>query len=445
MQAYIKCLLSVKRNGVSTAISGTTLLGSLFLGIALLFSIALSVTAWASNQPDAKAYEDSDARWTPWIGSWRLISNAVNSSGSDVKEEYMLIISSSDDRKSVTMKGYKGETFLSEEKITVDGEQHPLTDDKCTGWYSYSWSESGKRLLFNSESSCKGTPLRIISGMSIINDAGEWVDIQLLKSGEEKAITIRRYHNVDNDTANLIRKDASLSIIPRSSAGTNFSIDEIIELSGKVEPEVLEAALIEMHKPFPINSKQLLHLADSKVPAEITDLMVALSFPDKFMVERMSVSPVQKLESQKSYVFIGLPVDECPYDDLIFPWHWGLPGCELYYDYWSMGWGVWPGWYYPFGWRYDYREGGYGLNTGKLVGDHGYTRVSPVQPGRTPRYAHPRNAPEGQQPSSSPALSSSSEIFSSEPSGANSSGSSSGSGSKTPCASPSGYSSGNCD
>jgi len=102
MQAYIKCLLSVKRNGVSTAISGTTLLGSLFLGIALLFSIALSVTAWASNQPDAKAYEDSDARWTPWIGSWRLISNAVNSSGSDVKEEYMLIISSSDDRKSVT-------------------------------------------------------------------------------------------------------------------------------------------------------------------------------------------------------------------------------------------------------------------------------------------------------------------------------------------------------
>jgi len=415
----------------------------LFFFIALLFAVAVGVEARASDQADIKTKGDLDARWQPWIGSWRLISNTVNTSEGAVKEEYTLVISSGEDGKSITMKGYKNETFLSEEKVTADGRRHELTDDKCTGWYSYSWSQTGKRLLPNSETNCKGSPARTISGMSIIDDAGEWLDIQLLKSGNDKAITIRRYRNADSDAVTMGRVGANLADISRKSAGTNFSIDEIIELSAKVEPEVLEAALIEMHKPFPINSNQLLYLADSKVPSDITDLMVALSFPDKFVVESDAVSPEQKPESVG--LFVGLPVDdECPYDDLILPWHWGSPSCMPYYDYWCMGWGGWPGWHYPFGRPGHGGGGGYGLDTGKLVAGHGYTRIYTVQGGQTTRYARPRNASERQEATGSSRSVFSSETSSSGTSSTSSSGSSSGSGSKYPCLTPSGYSY-NCD
>jgi len=228
--------------------------------------MALTTVTRASDQPNIGSYENLDSRWLPWIGSWRMVSSTVNTTASTAKEQYQLTISPGDNGKAITMKGYRDEEVLSEENIIADGIHHPLTGDKCTGWYMYSWSETGKRLLLNSESSCSGELPHLISGMSIIDGAGDWVDIQLLQNGKEKAVTIRRYRNVDASiTPGGI--SAANPAVARTSAGSNFSISEIIELSSKVEPEVLEASLLELRKPFPINSKQLERLAEAKVPS----------------------------------------------------------------------------------------------------------------------------------------------------------------------------------
>lgn len=442
MRQNTKCFLpirhvvsSIQGTGPATAIIRTFCCNLLLSGIALLFSMALSPVTWASVQPDTGIYENLDTRWLPWIGSWSLVSNAVNTSES---EQYTLTISPGDNEKSITMKSYKGEMVLSEEKIIADGLRHPLTGDKCTGWYSYSWSETGKRLLLNSESSCSGNLSHLISGMSIIDDTGNWLDIQLLQNGKEKAVAIRKYRNIDNASVISDRVNAANAILVRVSAGANFSISEIIELSSKVEPEVLEAALLELHKPFPIDSQQIVRLADSKVPSQIVDLMVALSFPDKFKIERATISPVQKPMAEMGYPVV---VDDCwDYGYPLFPWYWGSSSYSPC-DYWDLGWNEWPGWYYGYWGRPNYGGGDYGIDTGRLVEGHGYTRVSPGNSGSTPRYARPRNAPERQEEVSQPASSSYSGMSTSE----SSSGSSTSSRTKTPCASPNGYSSGNCD
>jgi hypothetical protein len=449
MQSNTRCFLPIRQaecaiqeNWTSTQIARNILRNLLLFLFAFVFAITFIPELRASDLPDAGSYKDLDSRWLPWIGSWRMVSNTFNTTESKVKGQYLLTITPGGNGNSVTMKGFRDKEVLSGENIIADGAHHPLTGDKCTGWYMYSWSETGKRLLLNSESSCSGETPRRISGMSIIDDTGEWLDIQLLQNGKEKAVTIRRYMNTDNASTSPEGTNAANPILARISVGSNFSISEIIELSAKVEPEVLEAALLELHKPFPINSKQLERLADSKVPSEIVDIMVALSFPDKFTVERSNIAPIQSPMAQMGYPVV---TDECWDEDYpFFPWYWGSSIYEPC-DYWEMGWEARPGWYNYYWGRPNFGGGGHGIDGGKLVDGHGYARVQPNNPGSSPRYAQPRNAQSGQGRSSRSTSDSWSGMSSSGSSSGSLSGSSSGSSSKTPCASPSGYSKGDCD
>jgi hypothetical protein len=447
-------------------LTGNTILHNLFLfGAFLVLLISAPVAISALEQPDSADYEKLDTRLLPWIGSWRLLSSGVNTDQNELVQDFLLTISPGDSENSLTMKGYRDGKLSAEEKIIVDGLRHQITDDKCTGWYQYSWSENGRRLLFNSESNCPGDPPRKMSGMSIFDEKGHWLDIQLLHNGEDIVTNTRKYRNVDSDSvmpgANAVSRTSSA----RRASGRSFTIEEIVELSSKVESEVLEAALLETGKPFPINSKKVAELADLKVPSRVIDLMVALSFSDKFNLQGRAISLARGTEIQPYYYFPER-YHYCFNNYRYFPWHWTPYDC-MPYGYTYLGWYTGYGWYYPL-WTYPYYYtggGGGGAEHGRLIKGQGYTRSTSES---SSRYAVPKNAPTEQhyQPraaypsSGSPGASSSapSRASSSAPSRASSSASSSTSSSASsstssssepvtfsvgPSASPSGYSRGN--
>jgi hypothetical protein len=257
----------------------------------------------------------------------------------------------------------------------------------------------------------------------MIDTIGDWVDIKLLKSGEEKIITIRRYRNVEDDSVTPAPIIPSQARFSRVSAGKNFSIDEVIELVGQIEPEVLEAALIEMHSPFPVNSKQLMRLSDAKVPSQIVDLVVALSFPEKFTVVPAAISWVKDSSDFKE------PYYHWP----MCPWYWTSSVYFPYgYQYWGWDWYLLYGWY-PYSYAYVPPSGGSNTDSsGQLVAGRGYSRV---YSGSQRRYAQPRNT----QATRGTTSQSSSTSYSAPSSPAPSAG---GGGYSAPSASPGGYSSG---
>ena len=417
----------------------------MFLGIVFISSMFLTTGILASEVKDTANFEKLDKRLLPWIGSWRLVSNKVNKNESPSKTDYFLTISPGNDGKSIAMKGYRDDKILLEEEIIVDGQKHTLKDEKCTGYYLYSWSENGKRLLFNSESNCPGDPPRRISGMSIIDENSNWLDIQLLKNGVEKAISIRRYRSIDSDSVTSMRFNPSQITSSRIAAGKNLSISEIIELSSKVESEVIEAALLEIRKPFPINSKQLVKLSDSGVNSRIVDLMVALSFPEKFSVKPKAISLVKRPEPYNNYPYFRMPYRYYPYDYPFLPWHW-TSSTYMTYGYSYLGWYIADGYYYPFWSSQPVYVGGGGSgavrDSGALIRGQGYTRVAPGSTGSSTRHAQPRSAPIVQSTpiqSSSSSSSGTSSSYSGGSSGGSASTSSSG---VSPSASPNGYSSG---
>ncbi len=409
--------------------------GLLVFGVVLMFSMLLvgqNLASSQSSQSRDDRLQKLDSRWLPWIGSWRLISNTVNTADGEVSGKSTLEIKPGEDRRSVVMKGSQDDEVLyDEKKVVVDGSRHPIEDEECDGWYKYNWSDTGKRLLFESEVICSDNRLRNISGISLFTDPDEWADIQLLISGKDRMITIRRYRETD-DIQNIPGARGARHFA-RVAAGTNFSIEEIIELTDKVAPEALEAALVEMRKPFEINSKVLLHLSDAGVPSQVVDLMVALSFPDKFTIEPHAAESAVRPEPRQPetvavYPYAWSPFGIWSYYDPFFPWYWSSPA--YLYGYW--GWGG----YYPTYWSSP-GYGGYRIRGGRLVAGQGYSRIYPSGPNSPPRYAQPRSSSGRSGSGSAPARASSSRSGSGI-----SGGSSGGSGGGSPSASPGGYSGG---
>ena len=348
-------------------------------GMLLAVFIWLAPVTALADESTARSAEDVDARWLPWVGAWRMVADADRETDKSSKEDYVLEILPGTDKQSVTMKSFRDDKLLLETRIAADGSRQALKDNRCSGWYQYSWSHTGKRLLFKSEAGCPAELPRTISGISVITDDGEWLDIQLLSSGEDHAISVRKYRTASGTAGAAESMGPNLTGRPQYLAATSLSVDEVIELSGKIPPDLLEAAIAEMQKPFTINSSTLRRLSNAGVEPQIVDLMVALSFPDKFRFNRRGVSPVRQTQTFPERVYYDSPYVWLPfgYWSVYGPyssWYWGTP----IYGYWGPGWG-----WYPIGGggRRDY--GG-----GMLINDRGFRRVEPGR--QEPRYAQPR-------------------------------------------------------
>jgi hypothetical protein len=72
-----------------------------------------------------------------------------------------------------------------------------------------------------------------------------------------------------------------------------LSLSDVAEASRELDPSVVSTWLIEadkldMHRPTPLNAKQLVQLADAGVPAIVIDVMLGLSYPQVLAVNPVS-------------------------------------------------------------------------------------------------------------------------------------------------------------
>ena len=58
----------------------------------------------------------------------------------------------------------------------------------------------------------------------------------------------------------------------------------MIEASAKLPADAVQAAITEDRGPFELNKKSLVAMGDARVPETVIDLMIALTYPDRFVV-----------------------------------------------------------------------------------------------------------------------------------------------------------------
>lgn len=302
-----------------------------YLTVALSFTAILSVgsavlAAGAARPPqgalsfDSQRSADVDPRWLPWLGCWALISDAVDGRQVDSSGRRMVCVTPRADGRGVGVTTHMDGVVALKETVLADGQRRPLQRNGCDGSQRYRWSEDGHRLLVQDELTCPPGQPHSSSGMSFLIPGEIWLDVQAVHAGDsrQRELIVHRYRRASNQQAMTLgiaplpRDQANAAATARAAAAGPLEIDDIIDASDWVASEVLEAGILESESSFALDLQTLRRLADSNLDERLIDLMVAVSFPDDFVVENDDIEPVE-VRNVLSYPYGSYPSVAAPY------------------------------------------------------------------------------------------------------------------------------------
>lgn len=310
-----------------------------------------------------------DARWQGWLGCWQPVSPASGDSYSDWMDTRArdaglptLCIVPSSAPTAVDFVTVAAGTVTSRETIDANKSRVARKRDNCDGFEGASWSSDGRRIYVSSEYRCEGGVTRTSSGMLAMSPFGQLIDIQEIASGGAKSVRVARYQSVSApaglalDSARVPSNDAIPVTAARTAIAGPLTGADIVDAVNNTDSLVVEAWLVERGQRFNVDAGHLIALADAGVPARITDLMIALSYPEVFAFDRT----VAMRAATGSRVYATVPRADP------FGYMSGIGGYP--YGYGPLG-------YDPFRYGLGYRGylyGGYGY------GGYGYAYQPPV-------------------------------------------------------------------
>jgi uncharacterized membrane protein YgcG len=363
-----------------------TFLSRHVLRVALAASMAMG--AAPATAQTAGSAPPVDPNWAPWMGCWQLVDESVSDRDASLTAMLagqpaprtrsnagaLVCVTPATAAAAATMTTLVNDRAVLTETIVADGAQRVLAEPDCEGWQRAEWSALGPRLFAQAQIACAGQPARVVSGLKMLVSGPTWVDVQMIESQGRKSLRVRRYQRAADQTHAVASSLRQAATVPLSEG---LSIEAIKEAHAKVPAEALQAALLEIKGGFDINGKRLVELSEAGVPASIIDLMVALTFPEKLVVERRGS----------------------------YSGGFSSPGFADYWPWYADPY-FYTSFYAPFGYRYwgfydPYYFSGPGFvvidpggvrpeepqrsGTGRVVDGLGYTRVTTRPPERTVR------------------------------------------------------------
>jgi uncharacterized membrane protein YgcG len=346
-----------------------------YVGVSFVLMLATATSAPAQSGTGArKSAPAMGDPWSAWLGCWQLVEERVREEWEPAAgtREFLpakgaiVCVTPADQPNAVRLTTRVESQSTLEDTIVADGAPHSLREPGCLGTQRAEWSSNGLRLFAKAELAC-GSTARTVSGMTMIDAAGLWTDVQVVEENGRETIRVRRYRRAPDQadaTASLPKPQQARALGTMAGRSAMLTLDEVKEVSQKLPLSALEAVLLETGASFPLNSKRLVELEEAGVPDRIIDLMVALSFPNRFVIERRASGGG------------SAPMD------------WGFEYGSRY---------DWPFYYAPFGYslfgRYDYFFYGspaYVVDArpaspvpsgqGRVIDGVGYTRVRAREP-----------------------------------------------------------------
>ncbi len=265
---------------------------------AALGAAALPGASHAQPAPLDEPPAAVDQRWRPWLGCWQLVeeTGALPPTAGGLPsfaDRVLVCVTPAAAATDVVVRTLADGEAVLEETLSADGVEHPVDQAECRGRRRIAWSDDGERLFTRAELSCSDQDARRVSGVGLMTDGRTWLDLELVEAGQRAAVSVRRYRRAgDVTTLSAAGPTLTADLLAQARAAASrtgaadLTIDDVIGAATAVEPAVLEAMLVETDTMLDLDGRTLIRLDDGGVPDEVIDLLVALSFPDEFAVQR---------------------------------------------------------------------------------------------------------------------------------------------------------------
>ena len=328
-------------------------------------TLGILVGAWLLLVVPMAAAQDVDSRWAPWIGCWRGVDETAPATAP--AEAPLLCVVPLAGEAAIEMLTVVDGQVVSRESIFADGQRHAVSREECEGWERAEFSGDSRRIYIRSELTCGAGGHRSSTGVMSMVSPSEWLDVRTVDVDGQSLPWVLRYRQASRadfqaaGQADLIGTQGSDTRMARMAASIPIALDDVIEAVEKVSAETVEIWVIERAEPFALDASRLIKMADAGVPASVIDVVVAVSYPEKFVVNSGYPLGPQGTEAgeRRGRPGYGYGAGLNPFED---------PFYDPYARY---------GYYSPYGYGSRYRSGfgyygPYGYGYGGFGGYRGY-------------------------------------------------------------------------
>ena len=260
----------------------------------LLASALLLTTAAPTLAQD----QDYDARWLPWLGCWEP------GAGPDDADVPMLCLRPVAGGDGVEMLTVADGEIASQETIRADGIDRRTSREGCDGWERTSFSDDGHRVYLRAEFVCEGEVERRSAGLMSMVSPYEWLDVRTVEVAGESVPWVLRYHLSTLETVeaagleDIVADRTMAQQSARIAASSALTIEDVVDASSQIDAKAVEAWIVERGEQFALDASRLIALADAGVPESVIDMVVAVSYPEQFVVDRSLAGGADLAESE---------------------------------------------------------------------------------------------------------------------------------------------------
>lgn len=252
---------------------------------------SLLLAAFIGTAPGtAAAQVPTGGGWSAWYGCWEPIAPDLTLVREGVEAALCIVPESSD--RTVEILTLEEGAIVGRETMSEVGLESSVSRDGCNGTERSRWSADGRRLYQWSELTCPGGIERRTSGIFGINPAGEWIVSEAVSVGDHTDVRVLTYRPVPalertNREVAAALEGRSLAIdAARTLAAAPADLADVREASDEVDLAAVEGWLIAQDHGFEFDGATLVRLADTGMPETLIDLIVALSYPRVFAIDR---------------------------------------------------------------------------------------------------------------------------------------------------------------
>lgn len=289
-----------------------------------------------------------DTRWQTWLGCWEAVQPDSAPSVDAIKKPRICVIPAAG-QSAVDVATIVGDSVALRQHIEATGEQRQLSKDGCTGWERATWSANGQRVYLRSAYTCPGGLTRSSNGVMAMSSDGEWLDVLGVVAGTTVGVRTARYRpsyqldNLPSEIALALKDRAQWSNDARIAASARLTTGDVVDASKYLDPGVIQTWLAERGEGFALDATQLAELEKAGVAPLVIDVMVALSYPQVFALDRTRVGgpPADSMRAAEP----GRTVYVYGWDPFYSPYGYrSRYGYPSYYGY-PYGYGYGSGWY----------------------------------------------------------------------------------------------------
>lgn len=252
-----------------------------------LGALAMFAMAVLAPQTSLQAQEP-DSGWQPYLGCWEPDGQEEES------DSVLCFVASGGQVEMLTIS--EGEIDFRE-AFAADGRSQTIDADGCRGTESARFSEDRKRIYTYSDLACdEGN--RKSSGIISMIGPNYWLDVRAIDGADGAVAWAQGYRRADSsvltdlgfDAADRVGRRGFRSTAARAYGG--LTVDDVIDATQAVDGQAVEAWLAESGEGIErLDAEGLIALEEAGVSDEVIDVVVAVSFPQRYALDRGDDGP----------------------------------------------------------------------------------------------------------------------------------------------------------